>query len=255
MPNSSFFLTASFKSLSEMWQILAGLLFTLVMARSHFSPSPFEVLDVQDADKAFTLRKPDVKVPVTLGVMSRCPDALICEAVFDKVVTKIGDKIELSLSFIGKLNDSEKDFGVSCMHGPDECAGNVQELCAFKYLPQQQWWSYVQCQNYNGRDKIGTPDVALSCANTAKFSWEESGVGECAGPSGDGKGEEGVELLKESVQTSELLGITKSCTVLINAEKVCVHDETWKECDNGHTPEDFIRQINDEYDKLNRHSH
>ncbi len=85
-----------------MWQFLAGLLFTLVTARSHFSPSPFEVLDVQDADKAFTLRKPDVKVPVTLGVMSRCPDALICEAVFDKVVTKIGDKIELSLSFIGK---------------------------------------------------------------------------------------------------------------------------------------------------------
>ncbi len=94
------------------------------------------------------------------------------------------------------------------MHGPDECAGNVQELCAFKYLPQQQWWNYVQCQNYNGRNKIGTPDVALSCANTAKFCWGESGVGECAGPSGDGKGEEGVELLKESVQTSELLGIT-----------------------------------------------
>lgn len=44
----------------------------------------------------------DVKVPVTLGVMSRCPDALICEATFDKVITKVEDKIDLSLSFIGK---------------------------------------------------------------------------------------------------------------------------------------------------------
>ena len=94
------------------------------------------------------------------------------------------------------------------MHGPDECAGNVQELCAVKYLPQQQWWSFLQCQNFNGRNKIGTPDTALKCADVAKFSWEESGVGECAGPSGDGKGEEGVELLKESVQTTRMLGIS-----------------------------------------------
>ena len=44
----------------------------------------------------------DVKVPVTLGVMSRCPDALICEATFDKVVPQVEDKIDLSLSFIGR---------------------------------------------------------------------------------------------------------------------------------------------------------
>jgi hypothetical protein len=43
----------------------------------------------------------DVKVPVTLGVMSQCPDALICEATMDKVLNQVGDKIELSLSFIG----------------------------------------------------------------------------------------------------------------------------------------------------------
>ena len=43
----------------------------------------------------------DVKVPVTLGVMSRCPDALLCETVFDKALLKVVDKIDLSLSFIG----------------------------------------------------------------------------------------------------------------------------------------------------------
>lgn len=43
----------------------------------------------------------DVKVPVVLGVMSKCPDALICEATMDKVLKQVNDKVDLSLSFIG----------------------------------------------------------------------------------------------------------------------------------------------------------
>lgn len=94
------------------------------------------------------------------------------------------------------------------MHGPYECAGNVQELCAAKYLDQQYWWSYLKCQNFNGRDAIGTPDVALKCAATARFDWVESGVGKCAGVDGLGKGSEGITLLQESVVSSVELGIT-----------------------------------------------
>lgn len=45
----------------------------------------------------------DVKVPVVLGVMSRCPDALLCEAVFDDVLKEVGDKVNMSLSFIAKF--------------------------------------------------------------------------------------------------------------------------------------------------------
>lgn len=44
----------------------------------------------------------DVKVPVTLGVMSKCPDALLCESVFDKVIPQVENKIDLSLTFIGR---------------------------------------------------------------------------------------------------------------------------------------------------------
>lgn len=93
------------------------------------------------------------------------------------------------------------------MHGPDECAGNVQELCAMKYAPTDQWWQYVQCQNFEGRAKIGLPDIATKCASTAHIDWEESGVGKCASLDGSGKGEEGVELLQESVLTTQALGI------------------------------------------------
>lgn len=61
---------------------------------------------------------------------------------------------------------------------------------------------------------------------------------------------------------------SKSCTVVINGEKVCVHDGTWKECEvsyafctlrapanidiqKGHTVSDFVKQIDDVYDFLN----
>ncbi|KAH9951687.1 hypothetical protein B0H21DRAFT_717093 [Amylocystis lapponica] len=195
--------------------------------------------------------KDDVKVPVTLAVMSRCPDALLCESVFDHVLRRVGSKVDMSLTFVGRINSSEPDFGVTCMHGPDECAGNVQELCAIKYVPTSQWWEFVQCQNYRGRDKVGLPETALQCAKSAKLDWEGSGVGSCAGLDGSGKAAEGVQLLQESVKTTRSIGVEKSCTIIINGKQVCIHDETWKQCEDGHTPNDFVRQINAEYQKLN----
>jgi hypothetical protein len=41
-----------------------------------------------------------LRVPVTLGVMSRCPDALLCETLFDKVIPRVAEKIDLSLAYI-----------------------------------------------------------------------------------------------------------------------------------------------------------
>lgn len=64
-----------------------------------------------------------------------------------------------------------------------------------------------------------------------------------------GTGEEGIELLKESVQVTESLGIVyadrpiqtaqihpntiyrNSCTVLINGENVCIRDGEWRDCE------------------------
>jgi hypothetical protein len=102
-------------------------------------------------------------------------------------------------------NYSEPVYGVTCMHGQAECAGNVQELCAAKYHPTSVWWSFVQCQNFQGRDKIGTPETALSCAKAAGIDWENGKAGECAGE--DGRGSEGIRLLQQSVKDSIAAGI------------------------------------------------
>jgi len=175
----------------------------------------------------------DVKVPVTLGVMSRCPDAMLCESVFNKVLQSVGDKVDISLTFIGKLNLSEPDYGVTCMHGPEECAGNVQELCAAKYHPASQWWNFVQCQNFQGRDHIGLPETAAHCATSVGIDWESGDAGRCAGQ--DGKGEEGVGLLQQNVQDTADMGIKKSCTIMINGETVCIRDGTWYSCEVRNT--------------------
>ncbi|KAG1754030.1 uncharacterized protein EDB91DRAFT_1101266 [Suillus paluster] len=190
-----------------------------------------------------------VKVPVVLGVMSRCPDAILCESVFDRVLQRVGDKVDISLSFIAQPNNSEPLYGVTCMHGREECAGNVQELCAAKYHPISEWWPFVQCQNFQGRENIGTPETALNCAKAAGINWEDGKAGQCAG--GDGRGTEGIHLLQQSVKDSIAAEIQKSCTVIINGRQVCIRDGTWYECEGGHSPADFIRQINEEYDRLN----
>lgn len=125
----------------------------------------------------------------------------------------------------------------------------MQQLCVAKYTNPTDWWSFVHCQNYQGRDRIGTPDVALNCAKIAGIDWEGGGAGDCAGLDGSGRGSEGVSLLQESVKATKALGIecvskyvdvlrlvnglaafSKSCTILINGRQVCIHDRVWKEC-------------------------
>ena len=54
-----------------------------------------------DVQRNFNTQR-DIKVPVELGVMSRCPDALLCEFVFDQVLHKVADKVDLALRYIAK---------------------------------------------------------------------------------------------------------------------------------------------------------
>ena len=92
------------------------------------------------------------------------------------------------------------------MHGPNECAGNVQELCAMKYAPSV-WWNFVQCQNFEGRYQVGKPETVQKCAHAANIDWKNSEVGNCAGFDYSGKGKEGVQLLQKSVNTTRSMGI------------------------------------------------
>lgn len=69
-------------------------LFPIVTAASLI---PFRV---QYQDEMCTV--PDIKVSIQLGVMSRCPDALLCESTFNEVLSRVIDKVNLSLVYIAK---------------------------------------------------------------------------------------------------------------------------------------------------------
>lgn len=97
------------------------------------------------------------------------------------------------------------------MHGRQECAGNVQQLCVNKYAPFSNWWEFIKCQNYQGRENIGSPEVAFKCAETADVDLQASGAGQCIALDGSGTGPEGVALLQDSARLGKELGITYVC--------------------------------------------
>ncbi|GAA5942410.1 uncharacterized protein JCM15063_006238 [Sporobolomyces koalae] len=224
-------------------------------------------------------------VPLSLGAMSKCPDAEICETLIDRVLDTridktggkrvVGDLVNLELIYLAKENATarkeERTYGdLVCLHGPSECHGNVQQLCAAAHWSSKSpasangeielettakkahgewkdWWNFVQCMNYGKRDKIGDLSTARTCAKVVGREWTTA-MEECAQDSSDSQG---ARLFKKSVARSNKLAIEKSCTIMINERKVCVHDGVWKDCSIGHEVGDFVAEIKREYSRHN----
>ena len=89
--------------------VIVALTLLLFLLASNHPPTTWKHLrnPIVEADSVeYTLEQfnvNDVKVPVVLGVMSRCPDALLCEGVFDEVLKEVGDKVNISFTFIAKF--------------------------------------------------------------------------------------------------------------------------------------------------------
>ncbi|WVQ97627.1 hypothetical protein IAU59_004741 [Kwoniella sp. CBS 9459] len=234
------------------------------------------------------------RVNVSLYVMSRCPDARLCESVFQQVLSTDGiqDKINFDVGYIGTLNKSEP-LGVTCKHGPLECLGNAHQLCLFNHLPLSKFSAVVDCQNYPSSfpGKIGTIESVKGCVDTVGADWVESGVAACIEGKGRSKGKgktamlqgeedqrsageaiamkkdkdpklgkEARQLLRDNIRATNEKGVTTSCTIDIastivkGGQRRCVVDGgVWRGCDDGHTPQDFIRVIEAEYKNLQAH--
>lgn len=201
------------------------------------------------------------RVNVTLGVMAKCPDALACEAVFDKVLDRVNSKVRLTMSYIGTV-DKHSKYGVECKHGDQECAANIQQLCVQHALDpqragddydlspsaaQKKWWNFIQCQNYAGLSRVGDEDQARRCLNLVGGPrWEQDGIASCVHSS------KGRKLLKRSVTASKHSNISLSCTIQIEGTTRCIRDGgAWKDCQAGHEVGDFVAQIEKEWSRKN----
>jgi hypothetical protein len=162
--------------------------------------------------------KREQKVDVTIGVMSRCPDALYFENAFKGTMERVNKKINLSLSFIATENKSAP-FGADCKHGYEECRGDIHQLCVIDSLKpskagkrydlspsdaQKLWWDFVQCENYGGLRRIGEVSLAKECIGAIGGvpDWEKNGIEDCV------EGPKGKQLLLESLKEVQKRKIT-----------------------------------------------
>ena len=90
---------------------------SLFFAVAAASLIPVPELTVQDnALHSFDI---DIKVPVELGVMSRSPDALLCENIFDHVLQWVSRKVDFTLRYIAECVVARALLS---------CASNVEHL-------------------------------------------------------------------------------------------------------------------------------
>ncbi|KAL2148535.1 hypothetical protein VTH82DRAFT_2089 [Thermothelomyces myriococcoides] len=135
-------------------------------------------------------------VPLEAHIMSKCPDARDClRDLVIPTMEKVHDKVNFTLSYIGTPVDG--DNGVSCKHGPEECLGNIIELCAQHLYPDPK--TYLGFTNCLTRDYPLIPQRSLIEDCALEHAVDFNKLNECATRD---DGAFGVGLLRESVVRS-----------------------------------------------------
>ncbi len=142
-------------------------------------------------------------VDVTFHVMSQCPYGIQVENAIEPVLEELGDNINFRLEFIA----GETDSGFSSLHGQPEVEGNMIQLCVQELYPEELI-DFVVCQNDNPQDLKGSVE---DCAEEAGID-DHSDIKACA------EGEQGAELLRESIRKSQEAGAQGSPTMYISGE-------------------------------------
>ncbi|KAK3939867.1 hypothetical protein QBC46DRAFT_386816 [Diplogelasinospora grovesii] len=138
-------------------------------------------------------------VPLEAHIMSKCPDAKDClrELVLP-AMQRVHDKVNFTLSFLGTPTDA--DDGVACKHGPEECLGNIIELCAQRLYPDPKTFlGFTMCLTKEYK-LIPQRSLVEDCALEHAIDFSE--LNKCATKD---DGAFGIGMLRESVRrTSEV---------------------------------------------------
>ncbi|RPB23116.1 hypothetical protein L211DRAFT_771220, partial [Terfezia boudieri ATCC MYA-4762] len=190
------------------------------------------------------------KVQLEIHIMSKCPDARDCmEDLVFPALGKLGpEMVDFRMSFIGKTVPD--NGGVTCMHGPGECLGNMVHLCGAKLYPyshaaEKQNTTFIQFSQCLVHNYGKLPDKSFieDCATEGKVDFQK--INECVSDQGF---EGGIELLKSSVEWSEHLGVRTSCTIRLAGQRRCVRDGgKWKDCEGGSRVEDLVKDVKAKY--------
>ncbi|KAF2188261.1 hypothetical protein K469DRAFT_566906 [Zopfia rhizophila CBS 207.26] len=183
------------------------------------------------------------KVPLEVHIMSKCPDARDClQQLVLPTMQNVSDKVDFRLSFIGRT--TEEDDGVQCKHGQTECLGNILELCAASVYPDPKiYLGFTMCLERNYKE-IPKKELIEDCALEHGIDFEK--LNHCVSQE---DGAYAMGMLRDSVERSANLNVTKSCTVRLNNKLRCILDDgEYYKCDGGSKPEDLVRDIEKLYD-------
>ncbi len=156
----------------------------------------------------------DDKANLEFYVMSQCPYGTQVVDAIAPVIEQMGDSIDFRLEFImyppaqyAGQEDKMCLDDMCAMHGLSEANGNIVQLCAQKYEPDN-FMDMVVCMNKNAGSIPGNWE---SCAEEAGL--DTSNIKSCY------EGDEGKQLLKESSDKAKSLGAQGSPTIFLNGEQ------------------------------------
>lgn len=135
-------------------------------------------------------------VPLEAHIMSKCPDAKDClRDLVLPTMMRVNAKVNFTLSYIGTPTDSND--GVACKHGPNECMGNIIELCAAHLYPDPKiYLGFVMCLTRDYKE-IPNRELVEDCALEHAVDFEQ--LNDCATKD---DGAFGIALLRGSVKRS-----------------------------------------------------
>ncbi len=142
---------------------------------------------------------------VELFTMSKCPFCAEAIQALPEVLDnfkKAGASVDLSIHFIGSVDDSGK---LDSMRGEPEVAEDLRQACAIEHYPKgRKYLDYLVC-----RAKTYKSDDWRVCTGK-KLGIDADVLSKCA------EGKQGVELLEASFTYSKRSGVRASPTFLIN---------------------------------------
>ncbi|MBW2992149.1 hypothetical protein KY345_02935 [Candidatus Woesearchaeota archaeon] len=143
------------------------------------------------------------KVYLDFYVMSQCPYGTQVMDAIAPVLKKLGGAVDFEVNYISTdLGNGE----FSSLHGEPETKGNIVQLCAAKYNPDK-YMDMIVCQDKNAG---AIPDNWEQCAIDNGLDVES--IRACY------EGDEGKELLSESIKKSEEANAMGSPTIFLNGE-------------------------------------
>lgn len=220
-----------------------AVIFTFWLFQPPFAVQPLSVEEaaaVGDAVSESTAIESSVVadlVPLEAHIISKCPDTKdAMRLLILPAMQRVYDKVNFTLSYIGHPTSND---GIECMHGPDECMGNIIELCARELYPDPKIsLGFVMCLT---RDYESIPQRPLIEACALEHAIDFQALNECATKD---DGAYGISLLRNSIQRTSDAGVTKSCTIRLNNEIYCIRDnEEWSDCPNGPGVNDLVIAI------------